>query len=127
MGLSQTFSNFRVHRWILAICFTLIFLPFTAQSSVDTAEELGLPEARHLAASLSDPDSRIDSLMTLIAIARLLDYGRYARVHEVNEYAERFRREREWLDQLAGRYTTVPMRGAAVIRTSSLPSGSNIP
>jgi len=112
MGLSQSFSNSRARRWILSICLTLMLLPVTAQSSVDIAEELGLPEPRHLAASLSDPDSRIDSLLTLVAVTRLLDYGRYARVHEVDEYAERFRSEREWLDQLAGRYTTVPMRSS---------------
>ena len=41
-----------------------------------------------------------------------MDYGRYARLHEVAQYAQRFREERAWLDQLAGRYRAVPMRSS---------------
>lgn len=90
----------------------LLVLSVTVRAEASVAEGLGLPEPRHLAAALSDPESRIDTLMTLVAVQRLADYGQYARVHEVAEYAERFRSERAWLDQLAGRYTTVPLRSS---------------
>jgi hypothetical protein len=69
-----------------------------------------LPEQRHLAASLSDPDSRGDTLLTLIAVTRLLDYGRQPDPARLDELADRFRDERAWLDRLAARFTALPWR-----------------
>ena len=112
MGLSKTISNSHACRWLRVACLCLLLQPFLVLAESSNAEELGLPEARHLAAALSDPDSRIDTLLTLVAVQRLLDYGQYARVHEVSDYAERFRTERAWLDQLAGRYSMVPLRSS---------------
>ena len=70
-------------RWFKAICLCLFLLPGAAKAADDIAESLGLPESRHLAAALADPESRVDTLLTLIAVQRLMDYGRYARPHQV--------------------------------------------
>lgn len=112
MGLIQTVSNSRACRWLKISCLVLLLFAVQASASEEMAEKLGLPESRHLAAALSDPESRVDTLLTLVAVHRLVDYGRYARIHEAAEYAERFRQERAWLDQVSGHYTTVPMRSS---------------
>lgn len=69
-----------------------------------------LPEPRHLAAALSDPESRDDTLLTLIALTRLLDYGRQADPERLAGLADRFRDERAWLDHLAMRFSELPRR-----------------
>jgi hypothetical protein len=76
------------------------------------AQELDLPVAEDLAAALSDQYSRTDTLMTMIAVARLLDYGVSANLDEIDTLAARFRDERAWLDRLAGRYLNLPIRGS---------------
>ena len=75
------------------------------------AQELDLPDAGHLAAALSDQDSRTDTLMTMIAVARLLDYGASADLDEIDAFTTRFRDERAWLERLAGLYLYLPVRG----------------
>ena len=107
MGVTNSVSNSLAGRWFKATCLGLLLLPGLA-----VADPLELPESRHLAAALSDPDSRVDTLLTLIAVQRLVDYGRYARPHQVAEYAERFRDERAWLDRLVGHYDSVPVRSS---------------
>ena len=69
-----------------------------------------IPEARHLAASLSDPDSRQDTLLTVAAAARLLEYGAQADPARAADLEARFREERAWLDRLAARYGALPYR-----------------
>ena len=76
------------------------------------AQELDLPVAEHLAAALSDQYSRTDTLMTMIAVARLLDYGVSADLGEIDALTTRFRDERAWLDRLARLYLDLPMRGS---------------
>ena len=76
------------------------------------AQELDLPDAGHLAAALSDQDSRTDTLMTMIAVAHLLDYGVSANLDEIDALTARFRDERAWLDRLAGNYLDLPIRGS---------------
>jgi hypothetical protein len=76
------------------------------------AQELDLPVAENLAAALSDQHSRTDTLMTMIAVARLLDYGISANLNEIDTLTARFRDERAWLDRLAGSYLDLPMRGS---------------
>jgi hypothetical protein len=112
MGVMSTVSNSPAGRWLKAAAVCLSLLPGLASGSNAIAESLGLPETRHLAAALSDPESRIDTLMTLAAVQHLMDYGRYARLHEASQYAERFREDRAWLDRLAARYPAVPMRSS---------------
>ena len=76
------------------------------------AQELDLPVAEHLAAALSDQYSRTDTLMTMIAVARLLDYGVSADLGEIDALTTRFRDERAWLDRLARLYHDLPIRGS---------------
>jgi hypothetical protein len=112
MGVINCVSNSVKGRWLKAICLCLFLLPCAAQAADNMAESLGLPESRHLAAALADPESRMDTLLTLVAVQRLTDYGRYARPHEVAEYTDRFTRERAWLDRLSAHYGVVPVRSS---------------
>ena len=112
MGVMNSVSNAWGGRWLRAACLAFLLVPALSAASVENAEQLGLPESRHLSAALSDPESRIDTLLTLAAVQRLADYGRYARAHEVSEYAERFRRDRAWLDRLARHYLELPLRSS---------------
>jgi hypothetical protein len=71
-----------------------------------------LPGTRHLAAALSDPESRTDTLLTMIAVERLLDYGAISRTVDQDTLHSRFRDERTWLDRLTGHYLELPTRGS---------------
>jgi hypothetical protein len=73
-----------------------------------------LPEARHLVASLSDQASRTDTLLTMIAVARLMEYGVSADWNQLDAMEFRFRDERAWLDRLADRYQELPLRGSTL-------------
>lgn len=75
-----------------------------------TAVLADIPQPRHLAAALADPDSRADTLLTVVAVARLLDYAAQADPTRAAELEARFREERAWLDRLAVRYPTLPSR-----------------
>ncbi|MDT8320061.1 MAG: hypothetical protein RQ826_05985 [Xanthomonadales bacterium] len=88
---------------IALICRPLAALEVAAQ---------GLPESRHLAASLSDPESRTDTLTTLLALAHLIQYGAAPAESDIAALADRFRDERSWLERLAGRYDVLPVRGS---------------
>jgi len=112
MGVNDNDSiDWAVRRFrLVALCCLLV-----SWASVISAFETGpasLPTKRNLAAALSDPDSRIDTLLTLAAVQNLLDYGRYARRHEASAYAERFREERLWLERLAARYGRISVRSS---------------
>jgi hypothetical protein len=76
------------------------------------AQELDLPVARHLAAALSDQYSRTDTLLTMLAVERLLQFGVSADLDEIDALTTRFRDERAWLDRLAGSYLDLHMRGS---------------
>jgi hypothetical protein len=71
-----------------------------------------LPGTRDLAAALSDRQSRTGTLMTMIAVAHMLEYGASADLVEIDALQARFRDERAWLDRLASRYPDLPMRGS---------------
>ena len=75
MGLIDCDSNGRAARWLRAAILPLAVLAVSpgllAQPALDVPE---LPQPRHLAAALSDPDSRADALLTLLAVQRLADW-----------------------------------------------------
>jgi len=83
----------------VGLCLLLAFLCLPGRNL--QAQELDLPVEEHLAAALSDQYSRTDTLMTMIAVARLLDYGVSADLDEIDALTTRFRDERAWLDRLA--------------------------
>jgi hypothetical protein len=91
-----------------------------AQDAPETPEAAvrELPTERHLAAALSDASSRQDTLLTMLAVARLLDYGYGVDSSQLEALATRFREERAWLDRLASRYAYLPMRGSLMDPTS---------
>mgnify|MGYP001814731590 CR=1 FL=1 len=79
------------------------------------AQEAGLedlPTERHLAAALSDPESRLDTLMTMVAVERLLDYGAMSHPADIKPLSTRFKDERAWLDRLGRHYPELPIRAA---------------
>lgn len=81
-----------------------------AAGTAELSAAPALPGVRHLAASLSDPASRQDSLLTLAALARLFDKGSLASPEQVADWEARFRDDRAWLDRLLTRYTRLPIR-----------------
>lgn len=95
------------------ICLSIVFLFLgccNLQAQVLVLEDL--PETKHLAMALSDSESRAGTLMTMVAVARLLEYGLAADMDDIDALESRFRDERAWLDRLAGHYTDLPMRGS---------------
>jgi hypothetical protein len=79
------------------------------------AQETGLedlPELRYLAAAVSDPASRFDTLLSITALARLLDLEGQADLASAGDIEARFREDRAWLDRLAARFGELPMRTA---------------
>jgi hypothetical protein len=76
------------------------------------AQELDLPNTRELTAALSDQNLRTETLLTMIALAHLLEIGASAELADIDALAARFRDERAWLDRLAGRYLDLPVRGS---------------
>lgn len=86
-----------------------------AELAVEAIELLAieaLPEPVNLAAALSDRESRIDTLFTLIAVERLLTHAKRAVAVSPEILEARFLDERDWLDRLALRYARLPFRGS---------------
>lgn len=121
MGVRFFYSKFRasprlVSIWVPLSALTLLLCcgPIKAQEATQEAAQEAvlaeLPGTRHLAAALADESSRSDTLLTLAAVAHLLQYGSQADASRVVELEARFRDDRAWLDRLAGRFVAVPMR-----------------
>jgi hypothetical protein len=118
--VSFFYSKFRasprlVSTWVPLSALTLLLCcaPIQAQEAAQEAQKevlAELPGTRHLAAALADESSRSDTLLTLAAVAQLLQYGSQADASRVAELEARFRDDRAWLDRLAGRFVAVPMR-----------------
>jgi hypothetical protein len=121
MGLSFSYSNSRespphVGGW-LRLGFIALLLSCGAvgaqqQDSQESREDpsLDIPQTRHLAAALADESSRGDTLLTLVAVAQLMQYGSQADPGRLAELEARFRDDRAWLDRLAARFVEVPLR-----------------
>jgi hypothetical protein len=94
--------------WLAGLCIALSCSSLGAQQTVQE----DLPQPRYLAAALADPASRLDTLLSVTAVARLLEYGSQADPGQAGEIEERFRDERAWLDHLAGRFSDLRTRTA---------------
>ncbi len=70
-----------------------------------------LPQLDSLAAALADPVSRFETLITMIAVERLLEYSAAGGLADIESLEARFMDERAWLERLAGRYRDLPSRG----------------
>jgi len=68
-----------------------------------------LPGMEHLAASLSQEDSRLDALLTMVVVDHLLE-DPAAR----GQLEARWQDERAWLDRLAAHFPTLPVRSSAM-------------
>lgn len=94
----------------LSICgLALCCRPLLAQDD-PVGSEIDIPEARHLAAALADEASRVDTLLTLAAVANMLQYASHPDPARLDELHARFRDDRAWLDRLATRFTEIPLR-----------------
>jgi hypothetical protein len=96
----------------LAVLLLLFAAPSMAQEeNLEMAVLLDdLPTVRHLAAAVSDPASRFDSLLTMIAVARMLEGVPGLEQDPAGSAEARFRDDRAWLDRLAAHYIVLPMR-----------------
>ena len=71
-----------------------------------------LPGTKELAAALAARELRADTLLTMIAVAQLLEYGMSSTQAEPTTLVEHFNEDRAWLDRLAERYPVLPSRGS---------------
>jgi hypothetical protein len=114
MGVMRFDSNSpggrRPTRRGVVLAALLSLAAWTACGAQDAAGGSELPEARHLAAALSDPESRDDTLLTLLASLRMRDRARSGEAATAAELAERFRTDRAWLGRLSDRYVALPTR-----------------
>lgn len=113
MGLGRSCSNSRDgRRRRLRRALPVILAAVLLQGGLAAQEQPfdEVPRTRHLAAALSDQASRVDTLLTVAVVARLLEYGRQADPARAAELEARFREERAWLDQLSARYIDLPSR-----------------
>jgi hypothetical protein len=97
--------------------------PASAAVNTATEEELAallpswlaqLPDARDLAASLADADSREDALLSLTALAWLMQTFPDAAPGQEQELVYYFRESRSWLDRLAARFQRLPVRSTVL-------------
>jgi len=112
MGVKRSDSNSpvgRVPRWI-HVAFALALVAPSICRAQEPPVPSQLPETRHLAAALSDPASRGDTLMTVVALLRLREFSRGAQPEPAERLVERFEEERAWLERLATRYDRLPTR-----------------
>ncbi len=110
MGMKRTGTKF-----VLAAKTILLVLLSCFTASVAVAQEQPLdpgklPTTRDLAAGLSDPESRTDALLTLIALSGALQNSAATDPGQVAGLEASFREDRAWLDRLAQRYASLPTR-----------------
>jgi len=113
-----------VFAWFLSALATPLALQAQEDTS-QTAEEIPatldhLPEFRHLAASLSDPGTRLDTLFTMVVVARLVEHTDSIDAGELQLSMDRFADDRAWLDRLASHYLDIPMRSTVLDPSSWL-------
>ena len=119
MGIFRSDSNSKPVAWRFARGWLLASLVLAvnsvaAQEAVQEIDLVNLPTTRHLAAALSDPESREDTLMTMAVVAHLRQFGRSPVAGQFDALVARFRDERGWLDRLAQRYTDMNMRASVL-------------
>ncbi len=73
-----------------------------------------LPDRRELAASLADPDSRQDTLLSLTALAYLLQQNPTPQLGQEESLVAFFRDSRTWLDRLTARFPRLPSRSTVL-------------
>jgi hypothetical protein len=84
----------------------LCFMPHAAGQDASPFDDL--PDIRNLAASIADPDSRSDALMTMLAVVRLQQHIPHLQADNLEAVRALFIEDHAWLDELASRYVSVP-------------------
>jgi hypothetical protein len=74
------------------------------------SDSVRLPTIQDLAAVLSEPASRTDALLTLIAIVQMLPANVAVEQDQASLPEALFRDNRAWLDRLVARYSNLPSR-----------------
>ncbi len=93
-------------------CVLALLLVSSLKAQEITVE--GLPTTGHLAAALSDPASRMDTLVNLAVMAQVLEDASLTDPGNAGNLEARLRDERAWLDRLAARFFEVPLRSAVL-------------
>jgi hypothetical protein len=96
----------------LLFCVLALLLVSSLKAQEITLE--GLPTTGHLAAALSDPASRMDTLVNLAVMAQVLEDASLTDPGNAGNLEARLRDERAWLDRLAARFFEVPLRSAVL-------------
>jgi hypothetical protein len=100
---------------LLAICQPIFAQPQPQEPVAEPVpSDLSLPGLRHLAAALSDPSSRADTLMSMAVLAHVLESSPAYFALEDGELEAGFSDDRAWLDRLAARFTRLPVRSAVL-------------
>ena len=81
-----------------------------AAAPVDPELIARLPGIRELAAALSEPSSRVDTLLTLVAVSRLAGTPLTPEADQAAALEAAFRSDRAWLDRLSRRILGSPVR-----------------
>jgi hypothetical protein len=84
--------------------FALLALVASATLADDPPALESLPGEQHVAASLADPVSRADTLLTMLAVYRLHERLRAATTFSAAPVVTAFSEDRTWLDRLSVRY-----------------------
>ncbi|MEJ2402074.1 MAG: hypothetical protein P8Y52_11875 [Xanthomonadales bacterium] len=111
---SNSPGGWRLRRTRRVLATAFLLLAWATCPAQETIGDTELPEIRHLAAALSDPESRDDTLLTLLAAIRLRGYARATATATPGELADRFRADRTWLERLSDRYQRVPIRSPVI-------------
>jgi hypothetical protein len=104
-------------KFLLAVTSILAVMPYCFSASVALAQEMqasieDLPATRDLAAVLSEPASRTDALLSLIALSHMLHSSALTEPGQATGLDALFRDDRAWLDRLALRYSSLPSRSS---------------
>ena len=99
-------------QWRRCQLVLLLAAVLTFSLQAQESDSVGLAGSAHLAATLSEPALRTDTLLTMIAVERMLDYAALSHKSDVMAWDARFRNERAWLDRLAKQYLELPSRGS---------------
>jgi hypothetical protein len=103
----------------VAVTFLLVTVapylaPSAALAQAGPHAPAALPQVRDLAAALSNPVSRDDALLTMIALSRSLPHDPQATPGQWPPSEASLRDDRAWLDRLAGHYAGLPSRSTAL-------------
>jgi len=95
---------------IVLVSLLLVISAPGVRGKESVADQAVLPTTRQLAAAIAEPSSRLNALLTVIAISYTLPKVPVTEPEQAAELETRYLDNRAWLDQLAARYQKLPSR-----------------